>query len=174
LAWIDSQPAEAWRFLPWTAFEHPELGPVELGGWHPLARLDPPAADQSRWLGAGVGLLGELCRSAPRIEFGALEAKPLGNNLYELEIELLDSGLAPMVSAAAQRARTQRPGWLRIELPADAQLVVGEVLQRFERLEGPDQSTRQRLLISASPGSSVRLGFTTHNAGNGTSEITLP
>jgi Zinc carboxypeptidase len=174
LAWIDSQPDEAWRFQTWKAFEHPDLGPVELGGWHPLARLDPPAADQTRWLEASVGLLEDLCRSAPRVEFGALTAKALGNGLYELEVELQDTGRAPFVSAAAQRARTQRPGWLTFELPTDSTLLVGEKVQRFERLEGPDQSSRHKLLISAAAGSTIRVRFSTHNAGSSSSEVTLP
>ena len=35
-------------FVEWTAFEHPELGAVEIGGFRPYAAINPPASELPR------------------------------------------------------------------------------------------------------------------------------
>ena len=41
LRWADEHAPD--EFVPWYPFEHPQLGPVELGGWPYLGHLDQPA-----------------------------------------------------------------------------------------------------------------------------------
>jgi hypothetical protein len=174
LRWIDARPEEAWRFAPWTCFEHPELGPVELGGWHPLASYDPPAGERRPLTEGLTRFLAELLASRPTVDFGRIEAEALGAGLYRLEVELLDLGRAQSPSAAAERARTAAPVTLRFGLPAESTRLAGDLEQRGEAFPGPGRSRLHTLLLTGRPGQSVTLDLLTPNAGRARREVSLP
>lgn len=174
LRWIDARPEEAWRFAPWKPWEHPELGRIEIGGWHPLASYDPPPADQAALSTALTGFLADLLASTPRVEFGAIAVEPLGANLYRVEVELLDAGRARWASAAAERARLAWPLSLRFVLPEGAERLAGELEQRGDGFPDPGRSRRHELLLRARPGQSLSLELSTQNAGRDGREVSLP
>ncbi len=75
-------------FADWRPFEHPQLGPVEIGGWRRMYTFrNPPAGP----------LLDEICRggaaftarhaaAAPEIMVERADVRPLGDDVYEVEI----------------------------------------------------------------------------------------
>ncbi|MFZ5814317.1 MAG: M14 family metallopeptidase [Bacillota bacterium] len=97
-------------FIDWTPFEHPQLGPVEIGGW------DPKFADQNP--PEGPLLVEEVTRAAaftlqhclalPRLAFGKVEAKPVGGGIYELTVAVRNTGYLPtnVTEMAVQQKRS--------------------------------------------------------------------
>ncbi|MFM8978943.1 MAG: hypothetical protein ACKOSS_00535, partial [Planctomycetia bacterium] len=63
LLWAD-QSLPAGAFKPWTPFTHPDLGPLELGGWARFTRYEPPPS----LLGAAV----RAVSAAPLAQAGRL------------------------------------------------------------------------------------------------------
>ena len=109
-------------FFPWTVFEHPQLGQVEIGGWNMKeGRQNPP-----------VKLLEEECEKALRFSLMHMEALP------QLSIEVKSEkveGNVWRVSAAVENvgflpsSSTQKAVDNRICAPVKAEICGGVVLQ---------------------------------------------
>jgi len=135
LLWIDAT-GESWRFLDWTPFEHPELGPVEIGGFAPFARLVPPqdswqpiADAHFDWF-VGIGVL------APRVELASCTKERVGPGVWEVKAAVTNTGYLPLLSRSMRRTRTTRPARVRLLLPEAATLLSGERQALIEDLAG--------------------------------------
>jgi hypothetical protein len=167
LLWLDQNPTESARFVPWHAFTHPELGPVEIGGFAPFARNEPPAAKSgeiaAKELEFLLGLAGEL----PRVKIAEFSAKKLSDGVFELEARVENDSRLPMQSAAARRAETQRPLRMRLELANGAQLLGGDRLLELERdLGGAGGRIEHRWLVRALSAEAALLRIDTDHAGS--------
>jgi hypothetical protein len=68
LRFDDEQMDSAW-FVPWARRGHPQLGELEVGGWHPLARHGlPPAAFLEQECRAWVPWILSLLERSPRLD----------------------------------------------------------------------------------------------------------
>ncbi len=137
IAWNDDK-LEGLGFVPWTAFEHPDLGPVEIGGWDyaycfrnpPPHLLEAEIAPHADWL-----LWQALI--TPRLELLSAEAKPLGGDLYRVRLVVQNTGWLPThVSKRALERKSVRPVIAEIALPDGAQLHTGKMREELGQLEG--------------------------------------
>jgi outer membrane biosynthesis protein TonB len=105
LKWFDQNAPEA--FVAWKSFQHPDFPKqkVEIGGWSPFARSNPPAKFLEDLCQRQAKFFTELAGKLPRIAFRKAEAKHLGHGVYELTIELENNGYLPtvLVHGAATR-----------------------------------------------------------------------
>jgi len=137
LKWNDEQLGGN-GFVPWRPFEHPQLGPVELGGWIERRTFgNPPEALLLETIAPNSEFVIAQALMSPRLELRQLSAEPLGEGLYRVRAVVANSGyLATYGSKRAQEIRAVRPVELRLELPPSAELVTGELFQELGQLEG--------------------------------------
>lgn len=150
LTWIDSA-GEAARFLPWKAFRHPELGDVEIGGFAPFARVEPP---KDQWAGIArkeLDFLMTLGGDLARVRVGQLVATRLGSGLIEVKAVVQNDSLLPMQSKSGQRTQTQRPLRVRLVLPDGATLVAGETRALVRDLGGKSRREMRWLVSCPNP-----------------------
>lgn len=137
LRWADTQ-LEGKGFYPWTPFEHPDLGPVEIGGWdvYYAFRNPPPAFLKAEIAGHADWLVWQaLC--TPRLEIQTAEANLLGDNHYKIRLVVANSGWLPSyVTKKALERKTVRPVIAEISLPNGARLVTGKTREELTQLEG--------------------------------------
>ena len=133
LKWSDEQ-CGGHAHVDWKAFEHPQLGPVEIGGWDKMNfwRNPPPhlrereAARFPKWLST-IGL------SLPKLELLRTEVSALGDDTWRVRFAVANSGWLPAyVSQRALARKTVRGVIFEIQLADGATLVSGK-----ERFEGP-------------------------------------
>jgi hypothetical protein len=124
LRWIDREKEMA-RFVPWRAFQHPDLGPVEIGGFAPYALVEPPRAERARLAGEQARFLTALLRELPRPRVARFVAKDLGAGLLQVELELRNDALLSTRTQVAQRTGGVRPLRVRLELPSEATRLAG-------------------------------------------------
>jgi hypothetical protein len=146
LIWCDAEGQGA-RFLPWTTFEHPELGPVEIGGWRPQARIEPPDAVAAEVVEAEYAFLLELAAALPRVRVAESAARALGAGLFEVRCTLANDALLPLRSASADRTGTVRGLRVRLRLNEGARLVAGRAEERVETLAGAGGRAELRWLV---------------------------
>ena len=139
LLWNDEQ-LEGKGFHAWTPFEHPTLGAVEIGGWLPGTRHEPPE-DQ---LGAAVD---RVCE-APRRHAKHLarmtvhvETKPAGPGLLQVLVHVANAGDADLETHAARDGRVAQRVHVRL-VTQDG----------VERLGGPPATTVRALERGAREG----------------------
>lgn len=150
LLWMDVE-QQLDRFRPWTPFDHPQLGPVEVGGFAPYARTEPPAEDAAALAEAQLQFLTTLGADLPRVRLGHCTAAGLGGGLVEIEAAVAIEGLLPLQTASAQRTRTVRPARVRLVLPDGVELVAGRAQEFISELGVGDRATF-RWLIHGPPG----------------------
>lgn len=155
LAWNDQHLAGK-GFINWRPFEHPELGPVDIGGWIERETFgNPPPQFLLPTLAPNTEFVLALARSGPRLELRELSAAALGDGLFRVRALLANIGYLP--TYGSQRAldrKAARPLEVRLELPAGAALQSGERFQEIGHLEG--RSNKQALFSVNFPTDNLR------------------
>jgi zinc carboxypeptidase len=128
LRWCDEHHPSG--HVDWYAFDHPQLGPVELGGWDDLNVWHNPPAHLLRAEvapHAEFAVYQALC--SPRLEVRHSSVVRLGDNRWRVEVGLANTGWLPTdVSQRARRDHLVRP--IVIELTGDGVTVIDKPARR--------------------------------------------
>jgi murein tripeptide amidase MpaA len=138
LAWVDANLPPGEGFVPWYPFEHPQLGPVELGGVDFLRYFGnpPPAFLQAEVERHADFALFHLLIS-PLLRFRSVEAAPAGDAAWLVRAVVENTGWLPTnVTDKAIERKAIRPVELSIELPEGCRLVGGDVRVECGQLTG--------------------------------------
>ena len=137
LRWSD-QELHGEGFVPWHKFNHPQLGPVEIGGfdliryWYniPYDRLEKEVAPATDWF-IYLGL------ATARLGVRSLTAESIGENLWRVRLVVENSGWLP-TNGSQQASDQQIAGGVIAELalPAGARLIEGDQRQILGALDG--------------------------------------
>jgi len=83
-------------FSDWTAVEHPELGTVEIGGWHrKFWGQNPPAEHLEEETAAQLPWILYLARQAPSLAWSGIRTRDLGEGMYRIEVTVRNAGFLP-------------------------------------------------------------------------------
>jgi murein tripeptide amidase MpaA len=125
-------------YVDWYAYDHPQLGPVELGGWDWLnAWNNPPAEHLERELALFPKWLVWCLLVSPRLEVYEASARPLGEGAYRVRLVVQNTGWLPTyVTKRALDNKLTRGVIAELELPEGATLETGEPREELGQLEG--------------------------------------
>ncbi len=159
LAWDDR--ANGGRgFRAWTAFEHPELGTVEIGGFHPkFFAQNPPAHELERWARNQALFNLELAYALPQIEWGDVQVRRLDargdSATYEVAVSWRNTGRLPTALRQAQLVKIVQED--RAQLRFDDELTEGAA----PRVRVIDPATRDKTRYEGwtQPGETKRTTF---------------
>lgn len=152
-------------FVEWTPARHPTLGEVEVGGFRPNIRVNPPA-DQILGLAekhsAFVSWLGARL---PEVEIVETTVEARGEGVFMVETTIANEQYLPTQLAMGGRIRFNRPITVRLA-PADGLTVLtGDIQQQTPRIEGMGGRERFRWLVQAAPGTRTTLEVFAERAG---------
>ena len=83
-------------FSDWTSFQHPELGEVEIGGWHrKFWGQNPPAEFLEEECSAQLPWIKYLIRQAPGLLLEGPHVTPLGDGRFRIRAVLTNQGFLP-------------------------------------------------------------------------------
>ncbi len=125
LRWNDEELRGA-GFVPWRSFTHPQLGPIEIGGWKGrFTRQNPPAHLLEDELRLYVPWMLWLAEVSPRVVIRELHSTPVGAGLVKLTVVIENEGyLSTNITQRALDARLAPP--VRVEIDVrGAELVSG-------------------------------------------------
>ncbi|MGV3719605.1 MAG: M14 family metallopeptidase [Actinomycetota bacterium] len=137
LRWNDEK-LDGRGFVAWRSFEHPELGPVEIGGWDVLYafRNPPPQFLEAEVKPHAEWLLWHALIS-PRLELFTADAVPLGEGVCRVRLVVHNTGWLPSyVTKKALERKITRGVLAEITLPEGAELVTGLAREEGPQLEG--------------------------------------
>jgi hypothetical protein len=163
LYWND-EVAGGRAFVPFRPFEHPTLGPVEIGGWRPGVRLNPPAERLAPIADAQLAFLRELVERLPRLDLRRLEARGLGDGLFEIEAVIANGGVLPTALAQGVKTREAPPVVVRLR-GEGVQLVAGRPVERIDALSSTAPATLRWTIRAPEEVRTVELDATCPRAG---------
>ncbi len=125
---------DAWR--PWEPFEHPQLGPVEIGGIDYMRTVrNPPEPLLRAECDVGLGAADRLLRAVPRVE-ARTSAEALGDGWHRVRLVLENTGFLP-TSALARGADVAASPDVNATLSCDGPVLAdGAALRRLDHLGG--------------------------------------
>lgn len=146
IRWLDQNCPGA--FYPWTAFDHPQLGPVELGGWEWLySWLNPPPggllqSELERFCKLVLG----VAQSLPRLSVSEFVEETLGwaeahegedyPPLRKLRAVVENRGFLPTWVCHGNRRESQHQLELALSMDPGASLVLGKERSHGQQLLG--------------------------------------
>ncbi len=137
LRWNDEQLGGK-GFVNWRPFEHPQLGPVEIGGWIERRTFgNPPEQFLLRTLEPNTRFALGFAQTGPRLELRHVQAEALGGDLYRLQAVVVNSGYLPTYgSKRALEVQAVQPIEVAVNLPEGGAIISGERQQAIGQLEG--------------------------------------
>ncbi|MBP1660973.1 MAG: hypothetical protein H6P95_2165, partial [Candidatus Aminicenantes bacterium] len=145
-------------FVPWSAFRHPQLGSVEIGGWDkvhywynaPFDKLEKEVAPHADWLTY-------LALASPRLEVRSFTALPVGENEWRVRLVIENTGWLPTNGSQRALERKAVGGIVaEIALPANARLVENSLRRDVGQLQGRSEQRSTATWWGYSPGTPDR------------------
>ncbi len=157
-------------FVDWKPFSHPTLGDVEIGGFVPLARINPPADQLDTTSEKLTDFVVELMSTRPSVSIVGPEIKQLGSGLYEVRLSLVNDGKLPTTTAYSQSKRTIRPIVVRLSTDLD-QIFTGQRVGRVWGIDPNGGRSDHRWIIRSDDMSSETIEIIDPRLGNHTIKL---
>lgn len=179
-AFVD-QEAIADGFFPWRAFEHPDLGPVEIGGLNAKFLVqNPPPRFLPRECERVSAFLERVALALPRLKLGSVTAKREAPGIYRVVVEVVNQGYLP--TSSTDKGRQLGSPALSAYLDG-AEIIEGRSPQELPHLNGygdqgaygPPHSQRgyATWVVKAESGTVVTMEVRSPRAGRVTTSLTL-
>ena len=110
-------------FKDWTDFEHPQLGPVEIGGWRKFGQNNPVGGRIQEEVDRNVAFAVLQASLMPLLELKALEVEDLGDGVSRITATVSNAGYQPTELAIREESGQAVPVRATISLDRDAQLL---------------------------------------------------
>ncbi|MHC4557399.1 MAG: M14 family metallopeptidase [Planctomycetota bacterium] len=148
LKWFDEYAHEA--FVKWQAIEHLDFPNqrVEVGGYYPFALTNPPAGMIGQITTKHTDFLTMVAHRLGRIGIRKIESHHLGRSVYEVKIQVENTGFLPTVLGHGQTTRQIHPTRLIIELD-DSFFLSGTKITNLPAIQGSGGMVELRHIIRA-------------------------
>ncbi len=104
-------------FVPWHEVEHPQFGKIEVGGFKKNWLRQPPSFLLEEECHRNMAFTLYHADQMPRVELDPLEARPLGDGLFEVSATLLNLKVIPTHAAIDVERKITPPDLARLEGP---------------------------------------------------------
>lgn len=153
LEFIDKQ-LDGNGFTPWTPFDHPDLGPVEIGGFDPGVKLNAPESSIPDITAAQTRFAAALLDKLPRLRVDPPAVQDLGGGVWQVTVRVANDGFLPTRSAMGIKTRRLHPLLVSLDLPDD-RFLAGAKRQSIQSLAGSGGSFEAQWMVTGQAGSSV-------------------
>ncbi len=149
IKWFDKYAPQA--FVKWQTIEHPDFPNqrVEVGGYCPFALTNAPIGMIEQIAAKHADFLTALALRLPRIGIRNVENRHLGQSVYEVKIQVENTGFLPTSLTHGQTTREVYPTRLIIELD-DEFFLSGTRITNLPVIRGSGGMVQARYIIRAS------------------------
>ncbi|HMO90990.1 MAG TPA: M14 family metallopeptidase [Pirellulaceae bacterium] len=136
LAWFAANSISG--FVDWQEIEHPDFPDrvVEVGGFKPFYRLNPPGSLIDDLVQPHVDFLVEFEAIWPSLEVREFVAIELAPGLYDVKCKITNTGFLPTMPAMGEVGQVWYPIQVTLNVPENARWISGSPRQRVGRLDG--------------------------------------
>lgn len=160
-------------FVPWRAYEHPDLGSVEIGGFRPYALTNPPASRLPELGSAQGAFIARLSSMLPRVRIADISAESHGGGVFTITADVVNEGYFPSAMQHGVSSRSVDPVLVQIQVDPDDILTGAAKSHMIPKLDGSGSRERVSWVIRASSGSDVEVYVRAEKGGRDTATIRL-
>ena len=111
LRWNDENRAGKGDFKPWSAFKHPTLGEVEIGGFNPKFYAQNPPPDMLEpWARNEAMFNLYLAQQLPQVRIVSADGRSTAKGVYQIDLTVTNDGKMPTALDIAKRVKMVRAG----------------------------------------------------------------
>lgn len=114
LEFVDSRPGRI-GFVEWEAYDHPSLGPMEIGGVVPYTSTTPPHEWADSLLNLQVPWILKLAGELPDLHIYETLVSAKGDGIYQVDIWIENRAFIPFPTHMGARNRQAAPAVLTLE-----------------------------------------------------------
>jgi hypothetical protein len=173
LKWLQDNAPEA--FVAWKPFAHPDFAgkKVEIGGFAPFAKSNPPARLLAEFADRQARFLTGLAAKLPRIGIRVTKVKSLGESVYDVTIRVENNGYLPTALAQGNLTREVHPTRLSLDVE-EQELLSGAKLTMLGPIEGSGGRREVRYIIHAKGRKEIPIKAVSMLGGSVQTRIKLP
>ena len=158
-------------FVPWTAFKHPTLGEVEIGGPVPFVENTPPPAMIKSLLEGQAPWVFRLAEKLPRIKIQKTEIEGKGAGVFQLKAWISNVGALPFPTFMGRRNQQVPPAI--ITLAGSGYSILGGKRRTPVNVIDAGKAIELTWLIQSEKPSTIDIAAESANAWNDTVQIRL-
>lgn len=173
LKWFDEHASEA--FVEWQPIEHPDFPGrrAEVGGYRPYALTNPPAELVGEIAARHANFLTKAVKQLPRIGVRKIECRHLGRSVYEVKIQVENTGFLPTLLAHGRTTREVHPTRLVMELD-DESFLSGSRITNLPAIRGSGGMVELRYIVRAPEREKIDFEVVSMLAGKVKGSVELP
>lgn len=145
-------------FVEWAPFDHPDYGPVEMGGWTKLEGRVNPRFMSMELFHRNMAFTLYHADQMPMMQAGETSVESLGGGVHRVRVEFRNDRLIPTITVKARQNHVVRPDIISVDGNVEV-IAAGWVtdLYRTEPLQRIDQEELDRILVrTGAPGRTTR------------------
>ncbi len=154
LAWWDKDENDSRVFRPWRAFEHPQLGSVEIGGIDPRIGIWNPSPNELPAMCATQAQVAlRVAALAPRLRIGRITRDEVAPGITRVDVEVLNDGyLGTYGIPSARKLDFNEPIYVTVTATGCALVDAGAAHQDLGHLDGWGRGLHSGQNLPAYPG----------------------
>lgn len=172
LRWAD----EAWKghgFVDWKPFQHPTLGEVEIGGFAPFVKINPPPETMESSLDFHANFFLRLMSKLPELRIQEARVEEVAPELYQMTVLLTNDGWFPTSTAQGRRAQTAWPIRVTLNMEAGQTLFSGRPIETVPFLGASGDTKKLEWMVKGKKGSRLTVTASSPKLGSLTKTVTL-
>ena len=136
LAWLAKEKIDG--FVDFKPIKHPDFPDkkVEVGGFKPLSRLNPPAKQLDALGQKHAHFVQEVLGQFPRVEIRDVKTEPLGAGVYRVTVAVVNEALLPTSPEMGRIAQQNYPVQVQLDLPEKTEFLKGSRRMAIDRIDG--------------------------------------
>ncbi|MFO7891430.1 MAG: M14 family metallopeptidase [bacterium] len=172
LQWSDKI-LEGNGFVDWTPYNHQTLGDVEIGGFVPYLKINPPPAEMEKTLTFHSDIYLDLMNRLATLKIKQIKVEPIEDGLYDLTIYFTNSGWFPTSTAQGRRARSAWPITIRLKTGSGQTIFSGRSIETIQFIGGSGDTKKLEWTIRGDKGSEITVTAGSPKIGSVTSTFKL-
>jgi hypothetical protein len=172
LKWSDSV-LKGKGFIDWKPYKHPTLGEVEIGGFIPYLKINPPEKDIEKTISFHTDFYIKLMERLGELQIKEVKVKRIDENLYRVTVYFTNPGWFPTSTAQGRRAGTSWPIRVELKISKDQKIFSGKKIETIPFIEGSGDTRKIEWLIIGKKGSKITIIAKSPKAGSVSTTVEL-
>jgi hypothetical protein len=160
-------------YVDWTPYSHPTLGEVEIGGFAPFVKINPPPAEMKDTISFHTDFYLGLMERLPELQIKETEVETLGDSTYKVTVYFTNGGWFPTSTAQGRRARAAWPIRVELQGPENLTLFSGRKVETIPFIGGSGDTRKVEWIIQGNKGSRLRVTAKSPRLGSVSTTIAL-